>query len=975
MTSKRVAFLALALLLVTTSGSSFTRHTSPTSLVTKLKAATQPLTFTFTHVKELDCDEGLFVPCPNDFYPKVEIDGQGLDDGKERFCCAHDTEFDPNWVFTREVDTSRATINIHVELWDQDDSSGDDQIDIADGPKSLDIVVRLSECTWSAGALSGTVNTRGTSKGSGNDSAEITFVINSARCNDTDSDGLFDGWETLGYDADGNGTVDVDLPVMGANPNRKDLFLELDFLAVAGGHTHAPLQNAIRRVVQAFTNAPVGNVDGTSGIQLHVDVGPIYGVGTVVTVAGPGVTGTFGDYGGGNSISEAGNTIVDWDGATGNPATNFFTLKNLNANRNPIFRYGIFAHQTNFRAASNDCTSGWAKGIPGVNFIVSLGGTGPPAGSRPCWGVDAGGQSVGTELEQAGTLMHEFGHDLGLDHGGGDGINAKPNYLSVMNYAFQPCTVTTIGASVPGGCDYSRLLLPGPAGLNENSLDECQNIDNGTLGLGPLNWNGNGLIEGASNCQPPNNSNVSANINGDFVDTNGNGTQDPNEANIQTVLNGFQDWAAIVYNFRTGPNYTTAGTPTAQEADPQAIARARALLAQQLRPGLFIDKSGPADARPGDTLSYTLMVENTVQHGGKGPALNVVLVDTRPDGTSQTVSLGNMTLGTSTSRTLGFVVPCSTKDGAVLTNTAQATGQDLANNTVTTSDAVSTTIHAPIMVLALGATATVNAGEAITYTMTYQNTGSTPATNVTITDTIPTDVYYSPALDQCAGPRPASVTLNANGTRTLVWNIGGVPANSGPQPIIFTARPTLLALGGTTYTNTVSLAFQHGALCVADPVSASATSIISVVPLVKEHEPEGWFHWKLHLSDATAENLARIQATDQRFDGRDGTPADGALSVPEVRAIFKHNVLACLFARDHNKPKKLERELLALYFNLATRRLNADTPVRAKFHRIPGVTTMRDAALHVWAMLLLPYDRTTKRRYHEAIEALEEIND
>ena len=45
---------------------------------------------------------------------------------------------------------------------------------------------------------------------------------------DSDADGLLDSWETIGFDADGNGTIDVNLPAMGANPQHKDLFLELD---------------------------------------------------------------------------------------------------------------------------------------------------------------------------------------------------------------------------------------------------------------------------------------------------------------------------------------------------------------------------------------------------------------------------------------------------------------------------------------------------------------------------------------------------------------------------------------------------------------------------------------------------------------------------------------------------------------------------------------------------------------------------
>ena len=92
--------------------------------VAELKAASVNVTFTFTRVVELQCDEGIGESCPNDYYPKVDIDAQGLDDGKSRFCCAHGTDFQPNWVFTRVVDTSHSPFSIHVELWDQDDLSG-----------------------------------------------------------------------------------------------------------------------------------------------------------------------------------------------------------------------------------------------------------------------------------------------------------------------------------------------------------------------------------------------------------------------------------------------------------------------------------------------------------------------------------------------------------------------------------------------------------------------------------------------------------------------------------------------------------------------------------------------------------------------------------------------------------------------------------------------------------------------------------
>jgi hypothetical protein len=104
---------------------------------------------------------------------------------------------------------------------------------------------------------------------------------------DRDDDGLLDTWETTGLDADFDGDVDVDLPAMGANPRRKDIFIECDFMTLdlntdgdasdPGEHTHKPLEAAVDRFVRAFANAPVSNPDGSFGITAHVDTGQLGG--------------------------------------------------------------------------------------------------------------------------------------------------------------------------------------------------------------------------------------------------------------------------------------------------------------------------------------------------------------------------------------------------------------------------------------------------------------------------------------------------------------------------------------------------------------------------------------------------------------------------------------------------------------------------------------------------------------------------
>lgn len=90
-----------------------------------------------------------------------------------------------------------------------------------------------------------------------------------AASGDYDGDGLLDVWETQGYDADGDGVVDVDLPGMGASPLKKDLFVEMDYMPGL-----LPAENELDRIVEVFATLPVQNPDGTRGIALHLDAGP-----------------------------------------------------------------------------------------------------------------------------------------------------------------------------------------------------------------------------------------------------------------------------------------------------------------------------------------------------------------------------------------------------------------------------------------------------------------------------------------------------------------------------------------------------------------------------------------------------------------------------------------------------------------------------------------------------------------------------
>ena len=83
--------------------------------------------------------------------------------------------------------------------------------------------------------------------------------------------------------------------------------------------------------------------------------------------------------------------------------------------------------------------------------------------------------------------------------------------------------------------------------------------------------------------------------------------------------------------------------------------------------------------------------------------------------------------------------------------------------------------------------------------------------------------------------------------------------------------------------------------------------------------------------------------------------------------------MAAAFADTGGSPRILEGQLLATYFNLATRRINAATAISSKTDARLGLRTVRAAALYGIATLALPPDGNADR-YSDAIRSLDEIN-
>ena len=250
---------------------------------------------------------------------------------------------------------------------------------------------------------------------------------------DKDGDGIPDSLETTLINFGG---VSVQL-----NPLKKDVIILLDDVGV--NNSNLPTVEARQIVIAMFANAPVAGANKkpeNMGIALHF-VWPNLGY--------PGNSGgSIGSFSGGN---------YDWSALD---AIKAYTISAYNlTNIPPIYHYCLSCHDYGGSGSSgisrNDVSSFASFRAGAVDFICSL-------QNYQCQVAWAGATG--------GTIAHEFGHNLGLTHGGADHINYKPNYLSIMNYHFQFGGVTFNGSPV---YDYQRVKT---GKLDENKVKESKGL-------------------------------------------------------------------------------------------------------------------------------------------------------------------------------------------------------------------------------------------------------------------------------------------------------------------------------------------------------------------------------------------------------------------------------------------------------------------------------------------------------------------
>jgi uncharacterized membrane protein len=291
--------------------------------------------------------------------------------------------------------------------------------DLVDNPTGRLVEAKvISETGWIVGSIAINGATRG-------------FILKPVD-QDSDGDGLLDSWELNGIPYEDSDGVTQHFMLPDADPMHKDLYVEVDLMS-----TMSFPDEAIERVVFAFETSPVTNPDGVDGVTLHV-------LRDETDLSHLSVWQTDGCWPLDFDTWRSGNFGTIDEFIDDNAAA-------LLEAKAKAYRYCIVAD-----AAGPEPVGGCGE-TPGDSFVVFVG--------NPAYGEEA----------KAAVFMHELGHNLGLEHGGGDSINGKPNYPSVMNYVL---SYRYDWNSAFWRLDFSREGGDTFAALDESSLNE--NIGLGT---------------------------------------------------------------------------------------------------------------------------------------------------------------------------------------------------------------------------------------------------------------------------------------------------------------------------------------------------------------------------------------------------------------------------------------------------------------------------------------------------------------
>jgi uncharacterized repeat protein (TIGR01451 family) len=229
----------------------------------------------------------------------------------------------------------------------------------------------------------------------------------------------------------------------------------------------------------------------------------------------------------------------------------------------------------------------------------------------------------------------------------------------------------------------------------------------------------------------------------------------------------------------------------------------------------------------GETAAFTIVVSNH----GDGLARHVTLSDPLPagidwseDSAACSIASGVMTcdfgdLAAGATRTIHVSGPTDATDCGTLTNTATVSATNEANGDAADDTSTATiTVNCPGIAITKTADAgTVDAANAIGFTITVSNGGPGVAKDVVVTDALPTNAGTTWTIDAIDGQAPGAQAPCAIANGTLTCSFGDMAAQD--QHTVHITSPTDATTCGTV-DNTAKVTISNGD---GDQDSASIT--------------------------------------------------------------------------------------------------------------------------------------------------------
>ena len=264
------------------------------------------------------------------------------------------------------------------------------------------------------------------------------------------------------------------------------------------------------------------------------------------------------------------------------------------------------------------------------------------------------------------------------------------------------------------------------------------------------------------------------------------------------------------------------------------------VVAQPPAPDLTIQKTTTAATHVlnGNQIDYTIEVHNR----GNANANNVTITDTIPANTQYIfhsggtpLVVGNPAAGKPVDWVLGTLTPGQTRSvtmkleviagSGVIDNTGEATCDNCAAPQHPVFASAPQIIIDPVPALTITkSTQNVHpdAGDTVSYSIKYRNTGAAAATGVVITDTLPPGLTYvssTPSATSTAGP--------------ITWNLAGPLSPNVPGEIIVKALVDPAAAPGDQFTNKAAIDSIETPLIPSNEVTVDVVGGIGVLTFDK----------------------------------------------------------------------------------------------------------------------------------------------